>query len=145
MGESIETGIGRPRETQEGHTGGTIPTTRAKPKNVDEYISSFSPEVQAVLEKIRLTIRNAAPNAQEAISYGMPTFRLNGTLVYFAAFKKHIGFFPPVKGDARLKKAISTYAGEKGNLQFPLDQPIPYGLIERIVRLKVKQNLSKAT
>ena len=74
----------------------------------------------------------------------MPTFRLNRALVHFAAFKKHIGFYPPVRGDARLEKAISTYAGEKGNLQFPLDRPVPYGLIERIVKLRVKQDLSKA-
>jgi uncharacterized protein YdhG (YjbR/CyaY superfamily) len=114
------------------------------PKSIDEYIASFSPEVQAILEKIRLTIRNAAPDAQETISYNIPTFTLKGALVHFAGFKKHIGFFPPVRGDARLEKAASTYAGEKGNLQFPLDQPIPYGLIERLVKLRVKQNLLKA-
>ena len=90
------------------------------------------------------TIRNAAPDARETISYKIPAFTLNGVVVYFAAFKKHIGLYPPVSGDARLEKAISTYAGEKGNLRFPLDQPIPYGLIERIVKLRVKQNLSKA-
>jgi uncharacterized protein YdhG (YjbR/CyaY superfamily) len=74
----------------------------------------------------------------------MPAFTLNGALVYFAAFKKHIGLYPPVSGDARLEKAISPYAGEKGNLRFPLDQPIPYDLIERIVKLRVKQSLTKA-
>jgi uncharacterized protein YdhG (YjbR/CyaY superfamily) len=121
-----------------------MPTRRANPKNIDEYIASFSPEVQAVLEKVRLTIRNAAPGAEETISYKIPAFRLNGVLVYFAAFKKHVGLYPPVRGDARLVEAASTYAGEKGNLQFPLDQPIPYGLIERIVKLRVKQNSSKA-
>jgi uncharacterized protein YdhG (YjbR/CyaY superfamily) len=120
-----------------------MPTSRATPKSIDEYIASFSTEVQAILERIRFTIRNAAPDAQETISYEIPTFRLNGALVYFAAFKKHIGFYPPVRGDARLEKAISTYAGEKGNLKFPLDQPIPYGLIGRIVKLKVKQNSPK--
>ena len=120
-----------------------MPSGRAKPKDIDDYIASFSPEVQAILEKIRLTIKNAAPDAQETISYNMPTFWLNGALVYFAAFKKHIGFYPPVKRDTRLEKAISTYAGEKGNLQFPLDQPIPYGLIRRIVKLRVKQNSAK--
>jgi uncharacterized protein YdhG (YjbR/CyaY superfamily) len=114
------------------------------PKNIDEYIASFSPEVQVVLEKIRLTIRKAAPDAQETISYKMPAFKLGGILVYFAAFKKHIGLFPPVRGDAKLEKAISIYAGEKGNLRFPLDRPIPYDLIEKIVRLRVKQLLSKA-
>jgi uncharacterized protein YdhG (YjbR/CyaY superfamily) len=113
------------------------------PRNIDEYIASFSPEVQAILEKIRVTIRDAAPDAQETISYNMPAFRLNGVLVYFAAFKKHIGLYPPVRGDARLEKVISKYAGEKGNLQFPHDQPIPYALIERIVKLRMKQNLSK--
>jgi uncharacterized protein YdhG (YjbR/CyaY superfamily) len=122
-----------------------MPTGRATPKNIDEYIASFSPEVRAILEKIRLTIRNAAPGAQEIISYKIPAFRLNGILVYFAAFKKHIGFFPPVRGDAKLVKAASIYAGKKGNLQFPLDQPIPFGLIEKIVKLKVTQNSAKAT
>jgi uncharacterized protein YdhG (YjbR/CyaY superfamily) len=121
-----------------------MPTVRAAPKSIDKYIASFSPEVQAILEKIRLSIRNAAPDAQETISYNMPTFALEGALVHFAAFKKHIGFFPPVRGDARLEKAASPYAGEKGNLRFPLDQPIPYGLIKRLVKLRVKQNSSKA-
>ena len=120
-----------------------MPTGRGKPKNIDEYIESFSPEVQAILEKIRLTIRDAAPGAQETISYKIPAFKLNRILVYFAAFKNHIGLYPPVRGDARLMKAISTFAGEKGNLQFPLDRPIPYGLIEKIVRLRVKQASSK--
>jgi uncharacterized protein YdhG (YjbR/CyaY superfamily) len=116
---------------------------RAAPKNIDEYIASYSPEVQAILEQIRLTIKNAAPDAEEAISYRMPMFRQNGVLVYFAAFKRHIGLYPPVRGDAKLEKAISPYAGEKGNLQFPLDRPIPYELIGRIVKFKVKQNASK--
>jgi uncharacterized protein YdhG (YjbR/CyaY superfamily) len=114
------------------------------PKDIDQYIGAFSPEVQAVLERIRSTIRKAAPGAQETISYRIPAFTLKGTLVYFAAFKNHIGFYPPVKGDAKLKEVLSRYAGEKGNLRFPLDQPIPYGLIERIVKLRVKQNLAKA-
>jgi uncharacterized protein YdhG (YjbR/CyaY superfamily) len=100
--------------------------------------------VRTLLERIRLTIRNAAPGAQEIISYRMPAFTQSGVLVYFAAFKNHIGLYPPVSGDARLEKAISPYAGEKGNLRFPLNQPIPYDLIERIVKLRVKQNLVKA-
>ncbi len=119
-------------------------TGRTAPKSVDDYIAAFSPEVRAMLERMRLTIGNAAPDAQETISYRIPTFNLNGALVHFAAFKNHIGFYPPVKGDARLEKAISRYAGEKGNLRFPLDQPIPYRLIERIVKLRVKQNRAKA-
>jgi uncharacterized protein YdhG (YjbR/CyaY superfamily) len=117
---------------------------RAKPSNIDEYIASFSPDVQTILERIRLTIREAAPEAQETISYNMPAFTLDGILVYFAAFKKHIGLYPPVRGDAKLEKSVAAYAGEKGNLQFSLDQPIPYPLIERIVKLRVKQNISKA-
>ena len=91
-----------------------------------------------------MTIRQAAPDARETISYNIPAFTLDGTLVYFAAFRKHIGFYPPGRGDAKLEKSISTYAGVKGNLKFPLDQPIPCDLIQRIVKLRVKQSLSKA-
>jgi len=119
-------------------------TNRAVPKTIDEYISAFSPEVRAILQEVRQVVRSAAPDAQEAISYNIPAFKLNGVLVYFAAFKRHIGFYPPIRGDSRLEKAVSQYAGEKGNLRFPLDQPIPYALIERITKLRVKQNLAKA-
>jgi uncharacterized protein YdhG (YjbR/CyaY superfamily) len=119
-------------------------SVRAAPKTIDEYIEAFSPEVQDILQKIRRVVHDAAPDAEEAISYQIPTFKLNGALVYFAAFKKHIGFYPPLSGDTRLEKAVSRYAGEKGNLRFPLDQPIPYDLIERITKLRVKQNLAKA-
>jgi len=110
------------------------------PKDIDEYISAFSPEVQSILESIRATIRETAPDARETISYGMPAFRLEGILVYFAAFRKHIGFYPPVKGDDRLLKAVAPYAGPKGNLRFPLDRPMPLALIERIVKLSVKRD-----
>jgi uncharacterized protein YdhG (YjbR/CyaY superfamily) len=120
-----------------------MPATRTAPKNMDEYFAACAPEVRAILERIRLTVRNAVPDAQETISYKMPTFTLHGVLVHFAAFKKHIGFYPPVRGDAKLQKAIATYAGEKGNLQFPLGQPIPYGLIERIVKHRAKQNSAR--
>jgi uncharacterized protein YdhG (YjbR/CyaY superfamily) len=120
-----------------------MPTSRALPKSIDEYSAACSPEVRAILEKIRFTVRNAAPGAQETISYRMPAFKLRGVLMYFAAFKRHIGFYPPVRGDAKLEKAIAAYAGEKGNLKFPLDQPIPYGLIERIVKHRAKQNSSR--
>jgi len=119
-------------------------TNRVVPKTIDEYISAFSPEVRAILQEVRQVVRSAAPGAQEAISYNIPAFKLNGILVYFAAFKQHIGFYPPIRGDSRLEKAVSQYAGEKGNLRFPLDQPIPYALIERITKLRVKQNLAKA-
>ncbi|HEX3070813.1 MAG TPA: DUF1801 domain-containing protein [Thermoanaerobaculia bacterium] len=114
------------------------------PKTIDEYITASAPEVQPILEKIRTTIRGAAPEAEESISYRIPAFKQNGILVYFAAFKNHIGLYPPIKGDAALAKAIAKYAGEKGNLQFPLDKPIPYGLIKRIVTLRAKQNMAKA-
>jgi uncharacterized protein YdhG (YjbR/CyaY superfamily) len=113
------------------------------PGTIDEYISTFPPNVQIILETIRLTIRKAAPEARETISYNMPAFQLNGILVYFAAFKKHIGLYPPVRGDAKLETDVAPYAGKKGSLQFPLDQPIPYGLIERIVKLRARQNASK--
>ena len=114
------------------------------PRNIDDYIATFSPEVGAVLERIRQTIRAAVPEAEEMISYRMPAFRLGGVLVYFAAFKNHIGVYPPVSGDAKLEKAISPYAGEKGNLRFPLNQPMRYDLIERIVKLREKQLRAKA-
>ena len=113
------------------------------PKSIDEYIATFPLDVQTILKKVRATIREAAPDAEETISYQIPTFKLNGPLVHFAAFKKHIGFYPPVKGDARIEKAVAKYANEKGNLQFPLDEPIPYELIKRIVKLRVKQNSAK--
>lgn len=116
----------------------------AAPKNIDDYIALFAPTVQTILEKIRLTIREAAPEAEEKISYRMPAFKLNGILVYFAAFKNHVGLYPPVRGDAKLEKSAARYAGEKGNLKFPLDEPIPYELIKRIVKFRVKQTISKA-
>jgi len=122
---------------------GDMATKRNAPRNIDEYICAFSPEVQAILRQVRQVVRAAAPDAEEAISYQIPAFKLNGVLVYFAAFKKHIGFYPPVRGDARLVKAASPYAGEKGNLKFPLDQPIPFKLIERITKFRVKQSMAK--
>ncbi|MFO0969969.1 MAG: DUF1801 domain-containing protein [Gemmataceae bacterium] len=116
----------------------------ASPETISDYIAASTPDVRPILEKIRQTIRAAAPDAEEIISYRMPAFRQKGILVYFAAFKSHIGLYPPVSGDPRLEKAIAPYAGEKGNLRFPLDRPIPYGLIARIVKHKLKQNLAKA-
>jgi len=118
---------------------------KAEPaKSIDQYVAALPPEVRAILERIRDTIRKAAPKAREIISYRMPAFAMSGILVYFAAFKKHIGLFPPVSGDARLEKSLARYAGPKGNLQFPLDEPIPYALIGRIVRLRVKQDAARA-
>jgi len=115
-----------------------------KPGSIDEYIAGFSPEVQAILQKIRTTIHGTVPDAVERISYRMPCFARNGVLVYFAAFKNHIGLYPPVRGDAKLMKDISEYAGEKGNLRFPLDKPIPYALIRRIVKARQKENQARA-
>jgi uncharacterized protein YdhG (YjbR/CyaY superfamily) len=107
-------------------------------KNIDDYIASFAPDVRAVLQRIRKTIKAAAPDAEETISYRMPAFKLNGVLVYFAAFKKHIGLYPPVRADDSLMRAVKPYAGPKGNLQFPLEKPIPYALIRRIVKARVR-------
>jgi uncharacterized protein YdhG (YjbR/CyaY superfamily) len=107
------------------------------PKSIDDYIATFAPEVQAILQKIRKTIKAAAPDAEETISYRMPAFKLNGILVYFAAFKKHIGLFPPLRAHDSLMQAVKPYAGPKGNLQFPFTKPIPYALIRHIVKARV--------
>jgi len=112
--------------------------------NIDGYIAQFPADVQAILAKVRATIRHAAPDAKEKISYQMPAFKQHGILVYFAAWKKHIGMYPPISGNKTLAKAIARYAGPKGNLQFPLDEPMPFDLIERIVKLRVKQDSAKA-
>jgi uncharacterized protein YdhG (YjbR/CyaY superfamily) len=114
------------------------------PRNIDEYIASCSAEVQPILEKIRLTIKEAAPDAEEKISYKMPTFALLGNLIHFAAFKKHIGLYPPVKGDEKLRAETRRYQGEKGNLRFPIDEPIPYALISRIVKFRVKEQRERS-
>jgi uncharacterized protein YdhG (YjbR/CyaY superfamily) len=111
-----------------------------RPKDIDTYISQFPAVVQAVLKKVRQTISRAAPHAKETISYQMPAFKQHGILVYFAAWKTHIGLYPPISGDKAIEKAIARYAGPKGNLQFPLDEPIPYDLIARVVKLRVKQD-----
>lgn len=110
------------------------------PRNIDDYIAAAPAEVRPILAKIRRTIAAAAPDAEEVISYRMPAFRLNGILVYFAAFQHHVGLYPPFHGDAKLEKDLARYAGPKGNLRFPLDAPIPYPLIKRIVQLRVKQD-----
>lgn len=116
---------------------------RAKPDTIAEYIAAFPPKGQAILKKIRSTVRKAAPKAEEKISYRMPAFFQNGILIYFAAFKEHIGVYPPVRGDEKLNKALARYRGEKGNLKFPLDEPMPFELITKIVKFKVKENEAK--
>ncbi|MGH7136444.1 MAG: iron chaperone [Pirellulales bacterium] len=116
----------------------------AKPSDIDSYISQFSADVQAILQEVREAIRRAAPDAQEVISYQMPAFKQHGILIYFAAWKQHIGLYPPITGDKSIEKSIARYAGPKGNLQFPLDEAMPLKLIERIVKLRVKQDTAKA-
>jgi uncharacterized protein YdhG (YjbR/CyaY superfamily) len=111
---------------------------------IDKYISRFPEEVQAILEKVRKTIRAAAPNAEEIMNYGIPTFQLEGNLVHFAGFKNHIGFYPTPSGIEKFKKQLSKYDRAKGSVQFPLDQPIPYALIGKIVAFRVKENLEMA-
>ena len=115
-----------------------------KSTDIDGYISRFAADVRAVLRDVREAIRRAAPEAEETISYQMPAFRQHGILVYFAAWKEHIGLYPPISGDDAIEKAIARYAGPKGNLQFPLDEPMPLALIERIVKLRVRQDTEKA-
>lgn len=115
-----------------------------KPKDVDSYIAAYPKELQARLRKVRSAIRAAAPNATEVISYHMPAYRQHGMLVYFAGCKTHIGLYPPVRGNEALRKAVSKYAGPKGNLKFPSDEPLPLALITRIVRHNAKQDLARA-
>jgi uncharacterized protein YdhG (YjbR/CyaY superfamily) len=117
---------------------------RKIPQNIDEYIAGFPAEVQEILESIRTVIKLAAPDAEETISYQMPTFTLKGNLVHFAAFKKHIGFYPVPTGIEAFKDELSAYEGGKGSVQFPLDKPVPLDLIRRIVEFRVKENLGKA-
>jgi len=112
--------------------------------DVDTYIASFPRAVQILLRKVRATIRAAAPEASEVISYRIPAYRQHGLLVFFAGFKGHIGLYPPVRGDARLEKAVAPYAGPKGNLRFPYDEPLPLGLISRIVLHQAKQDRARA-
>ena len=110
-------------------------------KDIDTYIASYPKDVQLLLLKMRATIKKAAPKAEEAISYGIPTYKLNGNLVHFGAFKDHVSFFPTSSGTIAFKKDISKYKVSKGTIQFPLDKPLPLGLITKIVRFRVKENL----
>ncbi len=110
---------------------------------MDEYIAGYPDDVQTILQKIRLTIRKAAPGAEEAIKYQIPTFTLNGNLVHFGAYKTHIGFYPAPRGIEQFKKEVAGYEGGKGTLKFALDEPIPFGLISKIVKFRAKENLSQ--
>lgn len=116
-------------------------TSRKKVETIDEYIAMFPPNVQDILKEVRKTIQENAPNAQEAISYGIPTFKLNGNLVHFAAFKNHIGFYPGGSSAIQaFKEELSPYKQGKGSVQFPLDKPIPFQLVKKMVKFRVKQN-----
>ncbi|MCB8927563.1 MAG: DUF1801 domain-containing protein [Ardenticatenaceae bacterium] len=115
-----------------------------KPTTIDEYIAAFPADVQDILQKVRETIKTAAPQATEAISYGMPTFKLAGNLVHFGAFKTHLGFYPIPSGLEQFKEELAQYKGGKGSVQFPFDQPMPYALITKIVEFRVTENLAKA-
>ena len=117
----------------------------SKPKieNIDEYISKFPEKTQKTLQKLRMIINNSAPDAKEAISYQIPTFKLNGNLVHFAAHKNHIGFYPTSSGIEAFKRELSPYEVSKGTVKFPLNKPIPFELIKKIVEFRVKENLDK--
>lgn len=112
-------------------------------KTMDEYISTFPANVQGILNELRQTIKEVAPEAQETINYQIPTFALNGNLVHFAAFQNHIGFYPTPSGMEAFKKELSAYKTAKGSVQFPIDQPLPLALIRRIVEYRVKENLQR--
>ena len=113
------------------------------PQTIDDYISQFPEAVQDVLQRVRAVIRETAPEAQEAIKYGIPTFILHGNLVHFAGYKMHIGFYPAPSGMDKFKDGLSGYLQAKGSVQFPLDQPIPYDLIREIVQFRVTENLAR--
>jgi uncharacterized protein YdhG (YjbR/CyaY superfamily) len=118
--------------------------TSTKPADIDEYISNFPEDIQKTLEEVRQTIKKAAPEAEETISYAMPAFKLNGVLVYFAAFKNHIGLYPRVALAGAFKDELASYKGGKGTIQLPFDQPMPLDLIGRIVKHRVQQDIEKA-
>jgi uncharacterized protein YdhG (YjbR/CyaY superfamily) len=120
-------------------------TSRGRFETIDEYIAMFPPAVKDILVEVREAIRDSAPTAQETIAYGIPTFKLNGNLVHFAAFKSHVGFYPggPSAIEA-FKKELSQYKQSKGTIQFPLDKPIPLELVKRIVKFRVRENESKS-
>jgi uncharacterized protein YdhG (YjbR/CyaY superfamily) len=117
--------------------------SKSQSKTIDEYIATFPKNVQNILQELRRVIRDSAPEAKEAISYQMPTFKLNGNLVHFAAHKNHIGFYPTPSAIVAFKKELSPFKTSKGAIQFPLDKPIPFDLVEKIVKFRVKENKSK--
>ena len=115
------------------------------PKTIDQYIATFPTEVQEILQKIRHTIKQSAPSATEAISYQIPTFKLSGNLVHFGAFKHHISFFPSSSPIPVFAQELAPYETSKGTIKFPIGQPIPYTLIQKIVAFRVQENLAKVS
>ncbi len=115
-----------------------------KPVDTDAYIAGYPKETQKNLKQLRATIKKAAPQAEEVISYGMPAYKWNGMLVYFAAYEKHIGFYPGSSGIAAFKKELASYKTSKGTVQFPVDEPVPLPLVARIVKFRLKENQEKA-
>ena len=120
-----------------------IKTKTTPAKNVDEYLVDFEPAVKAKLQQLREIIKKAAPAAEETISYTMPAYKLQGMLVYFAGYKNHVGFYPGAGGIKAFKKELSVYKGAKGSVQFPHQKALPLGLVSKIVKFRVKQNLEK--
>ena len=120
-------------------------TNKSIAKSIDEYMAEFPPETRKVLEELRALIKASAPGATEKISYAIPTFHLNGNLVHFAGYEKHIGFYPGTSGIQAFKEDLKPYKSAKGSVQFPLDQPLPTNLIRRIVEFRVKENTGKAS
>jgi uncharacterized protein YdhG (YjbR/CyaY superfamily) len=114
------------------------------PTTIDDYIAGFPDETRKILERVRQTVRRQAPGAEEVISYKMPTFKLKGNLVHFAAFKHHLGFYPTPTGTEKFQKELAPYKSGKGSIRFPFDKPIPYDLIGRIVAFRVKENFERA-
>lgn len=115
----------------------------SSPKNIDEYIERYPKDIQSILQRIRATIKRAAPDAKEAISYQIPTFKLGGNLVHFAAFAKHISFFPTSSGVEKFEKDLGTYETSKGTIRFSLAKPIPYELIAKITKFRVEENIKR--
>ena len=113
-------------------------------KTIDEYIAQFPEEVQVLLEKMRTIIHKAAPKAEEAIAYGIPTFKMNGNLVHFGGYKSHIGFYPAPSGIGAFKKELAKYEGSKGTIRFPLDKPLPVTLITQVIKFRVAKNMEKS-
>jgi len=130
----------RPSDSKQGED---MAEAKTKYETIDAYIATFPKEVQVLLEKMRQTIKGAAPEAQEAISYQMPTFKLNGNLVHFAAFKHHIGLYPTPSGTEAFKDELAPYESGKGSIKFPMDAPIPFDLVKRVVEFRVRENMEK--